>query len=157
MDVPELSCSACSKTFVPSLEQLELISERKAAGAHIAMLKCPNCWMSFSVDLSTGIEPREETIYRCPVSRCTGIVANIENPENSSESVWGCSYCGSYWTNLIDLIGDIREAIRRHPYRERFYVETDAGYQPSTIDMDEKYYEMITQEPQDEASGFRRD
>ena len=58
--------------------------------------------------------------YRCPVSRCSGWVVLVADPEE--RSFWGCGECGSVWYNRSKLFEEICKIINRFPYRQRCYV-----------------------------------
>ena len=93
--------------------------------------------------------------YRCPVSRCSGWVVLVAEPEE--RSFWGCGECGSVWYNRSKLFEEIRKIINRFPYRQRCYVFDGDTILPNKLaDESKNYEELVRREPFESATSYIR-
>lgn len=145
------TCTNCAHSIEPDVAQQALIAKLKGKGAPVAMLKCPKCWRSFSVDLQSHAPAADvRDTWRCPVPQCTGWVSRI----GEGDAVWACGECGSEWKSDASLRRDIETATARFPYRAPFYEGVGDSLRPSLLATLPDYFEKVEGEPPDDHPGY---
>lgn len=149
------ACQACKKTFTLSHCQQGIVTELKGKGLSFIMIECPNCGTSTPYMPDTIHEPtqhKQNDVYRCPVSHCSGWVAWIE-----SSSFFGCGQCGSIWHDEKNLNDAIGQSVSNYPYRASCYKKINEQWTPAPIELQpDNYEELVELESFDHAQTVLR-
>jgi len=140
----KLICTHCKQEFQVSPGKQKIYDEAKASGDLFVMLACEVCDRGFSIPLRPLDPPPEgEENFRCPESRCTGIVSFIKDED---DDFWGCGECGSVWRSDEDFQDAIQVIIKAFPFRKKVYKIKDHKFHPVPSDKEPEDYDEVVEE-----------
>ena len=154
-----IECSSCRKSFAPSPEQQKFLESAKLKNIAFIALKCPNCGMSFGYDIKqSSEETNKPETWKCPISHCDGWVVHVDLDKKYSDGglQWACGECGSFWRSKDNLIKEVREIIKKFPYRSVFYDDINGQIMPSSVIWFPGSDEKIESEPYDTHDDYER-
>lgn len=144
------TCTSCGQQFTPSPEARDVIKRYKARGATLLFVCCTKCGFQIDYNPQTGgiASRKKDTLYRCPVSRCTGSVSHVEYDDGP---FWGCGGCGAIWYEKDNLLKEIDDIVKRFKYRRKCYKKTQGKWVPADLGKEPSdYNETVEQEPDDQ-------
>jgi len=150
-----LACKSCGRLFEPSDEQTHFLRKMSVAGSAFAMVKCPNCGLSFGVDpehLNDSIQ-NDSLAWRTLLSGVQGFVTLVDEQD---DSFYGCGETGAIWKSKEFLFRDIDRIIERYPHRSMFYVKSSGGWIPAKDEPD-LFNQLIGLEDMEELNSYLRE